>query len=191
MAAESTALAGPPAPQEPGGFPPGPFRAGLLLHAYGSCFNGTRFGRKAGITRARMDRISDHFSGAWVHRKYCSGCGGLFLIPWIKTNKAPRADQKGRCGVRREGTLFIIRRRGLRKTPSRRKENPRSSAVFGIHCQGSKRLPKPNLTQGLKRTAGGRVCRAAVMVIRTSGAHPVLQPALGPSRPAWKASQRT
>lgn len=44
----------------------------------------------------------------------------------------------------------------LRRTDSERKENPRSAAVFGIHCRGSKRPPKANLTQGLKRTAGGR-----------------------------------
>lgn len=46
-------------------------------------------------------------------------------------------------------------------------ENPRSSVVFGIHCQGSKRVPKLNLTQGLKKTAGGGGGggRVAVMVI--------------------------
>lgn len=38
--------------------------------------------------------------------------------------------------------------------------------MFGIHCQGSKRVPKLNLTQGLKKTAGGGgVGRVAVMVI--------------------------
>lgn len=63
-------LAGPPAHQEPVGFPPGPFKTVLLLNTYSSCFNSTIFGRKAGITRARMNRMSDNLSGVWVQRKY-------------------------------------------------------------------------------------------------------------------------
>lgn len=98
---DASDLAGPPAHQEPVGFPPGSFKTVLLHDKYGSCFSGTKFGWKVGITRARMDRMSDHLSGAWVQRRYSSGCGCLFLIPWIKANNALWADQKGRCGVRR------------------------------------------------------------------------------------------
>lgn len=38
---------------------------------------------------------------------------------------------------------------------AQRMKNPGSSAAIGNHCRGSKRVPKPNLKQGLKRTAGG------------------------------------
>lgn len=40
--------------------------------------------------------MSDNLSGVWVQRKY-----SVSNSIWIKTNKAPWADQKGRCGVRR------------------------------------------------------------------------------------------
>lgn len=82
-----------------------PFKAVLVPDTYSSCLNGTMFGRKVGTTPARIDRRPDNLSGVWAQREhsleYRCRCSWyrLFLTPRIKTNKAPWADQKGRCGV--------------------------------------------------------------------------------------------
>lgn len=69
------------------------------------------------------------------------------------------------CLLVRRTRLYVAKSLLALCIPAQRMKNPGGSAAIRNYCRGSKWVPKPNLKQGLKRTAGGQVCWAAVMVI--------------------------